>query len=114
MWQASYDADRDRDRSGTPVMSAPNQPSTKTSSNSLFRRFAASVILGGLIFLALWLAAFSMVASLLIGSGVTVVVIAGSAVSDLVETVLDVIAAVVFGVFAVIAAIVGAVFSLFN
>ena len=62
----------------------------------------------------LWLTAFSLVTSLLIGSGFCAVVIAASATSDLVEAVLDTIATVVFGVLAAIAAAVAAVFSLFG
>jgi len=105
----------DHNDAGKPIMSAPNQSSAQpASSHGLIRRIAVSVILGGLVFFVLWLAAFSMIASLLLGSGITVIVIAGSAVSEVVEMILDVIATVVFGVFAIIAAIVGAVLSLFG
>jgi hypothetical protein len=57
---------------------------------------------------------FSLVTSLLIGAGCCVVVVAASSASDLVETLLDAIASVTFGVLAVIAAIFGAIFSLFG
>jgi hypothetical protein len=96
-------------------MNAPAEPTTRSPSTSrLVRRIAVAAILGGVVFLALWLTAFSLVISLLIGSGCCVVVIAASEMSDLVEVVLDAIATVVFGVLAAIAAIVAAIFSLFG
>ena len=70
--------------------------------------------MGGLVLLLLWLMAFSVFTSLLIASGFCVVVVAASAASDPVETVLDAIAAVFFGVLAAIAAFFGAIFSLFG
>jgi hypothetical protein len=70
--------------------------------------------MGGVVFLLLWLMAFSVVTSLLIASGCCVVVVAASAASDPVEMVLDAIAAVGFGVLAAIAAVFGAIFSLFG
>ena len=105
----------DRDGAGKTAMNAPNPPpAPPASSGGPVRRIVASVILGCLVILVLWLAAFSMLTSLLIGAGVTVVIVAGSAVSDVVETVLDAIASIVFGIFALIAAIVAAIFSLFS
>jgi len=58
--------------------------------------------------------AFSLVTSLLIGSGFGVVLIAASTVSDVIEMVLDAIATVIFAIFAAIAALIAAVFSLFG
>jgi hypothetical protein len=89
-------------------MNAPNEPARGPA-----RRIAATVVLSGLVFLLLWLTAFSVLTSVLVASGFCVVVVAASAASDPVEIVLDAIAAIVFGVLGAIAAIVGAIFSLF-
>jgi hypothetical protein len=70
--------------------------------------------MSGLVVLVLWVFAFSLLTSLLIGSCFGVVVATASEVSDLVEMVLDAIATVIFGVLAAIAAAVAAVFSLFG
>ena len=95
-------------------MNAPNEPVTRPASASgLVRRIAATVIMSALVFLLLWLMAFSVFTSVLIASGCCVVVVAASAASDPVEMVLDAIAAVVFGVLGAIAAVFGAIFSLF-
>ena len=96
-------------------MNAPAEPAARpTATGSLVRRIAVSVILSLLVFVVLWVTAFSVVTSLLIGSGFGIVVIVASTASDLVEIVLDAIANVVFAVFAVIAAVLAAVFSLFG
>ena len=96
-------------------MNAPHEPVTRPASASgLVRRIAATVIMSGLVFLLLWLMAFSVFTSLLIAAGCCVVVVAASAASDPVVMVVDAIAAVVFGVLAAIAAFVGAIFSLFG
>jgi hypothetical protein len=72
------------------------------------------VILSGLVVLALWFTVFGIVTSLMVGSGFGVVVIAASATSDLIETVLDAIANMVFAVLAAIAAALAALLSLFG
>ena len=96
-------------------MNVPDQTTGRpASTSSPVRRIAACVIASAIVFLVLWVMAFSLVTSVLIGSGVGVVLIAGSSVSDLIATVLDLIATVIFGVFAVIAALIAAVFSLFG
>ena len=96
-------------------MNAPPEPVTRPASASgPVRRIAATVIMSGLVFLLLWLMAFSVFTSLLIAGGFCVVVVAASAVSDLVVMLLDAIAAVVFGVLGAIAAVFGAIFSLFG
>ena len=96
-------------------MNAPAGPSTRSRSTStLFRRIAVAVILGGVVFLVLWVMVFSLVTSLLIGSGCCAVIMVASSTSDLIETVVDVIASIVFGILAAIGAAVAAVFSLFG
>jgi len=99
---------------GLPVMNSPEPAVRPASNGSPARRIAVAVILSGLVFAVLWIMVFSLVTSLLIGAGCCVVVVAASSVSDLVETLLDAIASVIFGVLAVIAAIFGAMFSLFG
>lgn len=96
-------------------MNAPAESTTRSRpASSPARRIAVSIILGGLVFLALWLMAFSLLTSFLIGSGCCIVVSAASTVSDVVEAVLDAIAAVIFGILAAIAAVFAAIFSLFG
>src|SRR5262245_30845503 len=98
-----------------PLMNAPAGPTTPSrSTRTRVRHIAVAVILGGVVFLVLWLMAFSLVTSLLIGSGCCVIIVAASTTSDLIETVVDVIATIVFGILAAIAAAVAAVFSLFG
>jgi hypothetical protein len=96
-------------------MNAPNEPVTRpASARGPARRIAAAVIVSGLVFLLLWFVAFSVFTSLLVASTFCVVVVAASAASDLVEMVVDAIAAIVFAVLGAIAAIFGAIFSLFG
>jgi hypothetical protein len=95
-------------------MNSP-EPTVRTVPNSSpARRIAVAVILSGLVFVVLGIMVFSMVTSLLIGSGCCVVIVAASSLSDLFEMLLDAVASVIFGVLAVIAAIFGAIFSLFD
>ena len=77
-------------------------------------RIAVAVILSGLVFAVLWVMAFSMITSLLIGAGCCVVIVAASSLSDLVDMLLDAIASVIFGVLAVIAAIFAGILGLFG
>ncbi|ANV99365.1 hypothetical protein [Bradyrhizobium icense] len=95
-------------------MNSPEPAARPASNGSPFRRIVAAVILGGLVFTVLWIMVFSMVTSMLIGAGCCVVIVAASSASDLVEMLLDAVAAVIFGVLAVIAAIFGAIFSVFE
>jgi hypothetical protein len=62
----------------------------------------------------LWLMALTALTSLLISAGFCVVLVAASTISDLVETMLNLIVAIVFGVLAAIAAVFAAIFSLFS
>ena len=95
-------------------MHAPNEPVTRpAAARGPARRIAATVIMGGVVFLLMWLMAFS-VFTLLTAAGCCVVVVAASAASDPVEMVLDAVAAVVFGVLGAIAAFFAAIFILFG
>jgi hypothetical protein len=96
-------------------MNAPIEPTPQPApTRGPVRRIAATVIIGGLVFLVLWITAFSVFTSLVIASGCCVAVGAASAVSDVVVTVLDVVASVVLGILAAIAAIFAAIFSIFS
>ena len=95
-------------------MNSPEPAGRPASNSSPARRLAVAVILSGLVFVVLWIMMFSMVTSLLIGAGCCVVIVAATSVSDVLEMLLDAIAAVIFGVLAVIAAIFGAIFGLFG
>lgn len=78
------------------------------------RRIAAAVTVFSLIFFALWLMVFSFVTSLIVASTCCVLVVVASVAWDPLEMVLDILAAIFFGVLAVIGAILGAIFSLFD
>ena len=96
-------------------MNAPAEPTaTPTTTKRPGRRIAAAIVLSLLIFVGLWLAAFTWLTALLIGSGFFVVVVAAGTVFDVVAMILEAIAAVVFVVLGAIAAVVGAIFSLFG
>ena len=97
------------------VVNTSDKPGSRPASASgLVRRIAVTMILSGLVFAVLWLMAFSIVTSLLASAGFCIVVAMASAGSDPVETVLDAIAAVVFGILGAIAAFFTAIFSLFT
>ena len=95
-------------------MNSPEPAARPASNSSPARRIATAVTLGALLFVALWITMFSMVTSLLIGTGCCVVLVAASSASDVFEMVLDAISAVVFGVLAIIGAIFAAIFGLFG
>lgn len=95
-------------------MNSPEPAVQPTSKRSPARRIATAVTLGALLFVALWITMFSMVTSLVIGTGCCVVLVAASSASDVVEMVLDAISAVVFGVVTIIGAIFAAIFGLFG
>ena len=91
----------------------PPEPAARPASNSSHaRRIAVAAILSGMVFVVLWIMAFSMVTSVLIGSACCVVIVAAGAVSDVFEALLDAVATAVFGVLAVIAAIFAAIVGL--
>jgi hypothetical protein len=97
------------------AMSTPDQPVAQPAkARGPGRRIAAAVMVCTVIFLTLWLTLFSLMTSLVVASACCVVVVAASVAWDPFEMVLDIIAAIVFGVLAVIAAIFGAIFSLFG
>lgn len=96
-------------------MNAPDRPVTQRApASSLSRRIIAMTIAGGLVFLILWLMALSALMSLVIAAGVCIALLSASAVSDPVETVLEFLVAIVFGVLAAVAAVFAAIFGIFG
>jgi hypothetical protein len=95
-------------------MNAPDRPATRRAPASLSRRIVATVVIGGMLFLVLWLMALTALTSLLISAGLCVALLSASAVSDPVETVLEFLVAIVFGVLAAIAAVFAAIFGIFG
>ena len=95
-------------------MNSPEPAVQPASKSSTTRRIATVATLGALVFVVLWVTMFSMVTSLLIGTGCCVMLVAASSASDVFEMVLDAISAVVFGVLAIIGAIFAAIFGLFG
>lgn len=95
-------------------MNSPEPAARPASNSSPGRRIAVAVVLGCLVFAALWITMFSMVVSMLIGTTCCAVIVAASSLSDAVEMLLDAVASVIFGIVAVIAAIFGAIFSIFG
>ncbi len=84
------------------------------SASGTVRRIVATLILSGIVFVAMWLMAFSLLTSLLVSSGCCVVLVAASTVFDVVEMVVDAIAAIIFGVLGAIAAVFAAIIALFG
>lgn len=96
-----------------PMMTTPAEPNAQPVPNKgPARRVAAALTVGVLLIFVLWITAFSLFTSLLIGSGLVVVVVAASTVSDAVEMILNAIAAVISLVLGAIAMIFGTIFGL--
>ena len=95
-------------------MNSPEPAVQPRSNSSPARRIATVATFGALVFVVLWITMFSMVTSLLIGTGCCVLIVAASSASDVFEMLLEAISAVVFGVLAIIGAIFAAIFGLFG
>jgi hypothetical protein len=96
-------------------MTAPHAPVTPSNkSSALWRRVAASVLIGGIAFAALWYTVFSAVTAALTASGFTVVLLAGASWSDLFESILDTLASILMTILGVIAAVFAAAVALFD
>ena len=93
----------------------PPEPAVRSAPNSsTARRAAVAIILGTLVFAVMWITLFSLLASLLIGAGCCAVIVGASSMSDMVQALLDAIAAVIFGALALIATVFGAIVGLFG
>jgi hypothetical protein len=97
-----------------PVMSLPEPAVRPASKSSYARRFAAAVMLSGMVFVAMWIMAFSMMTSLLIGAGCCVLIVTAGSLFDLLAVLLDAVATVAMALLAAVTAIVGLILSLFN
>ena len=100
---------------GEPVMNATREPETACvgeQRRSTHRRRNDHERVG--LRLAVAHGVQSVCTSLLVSAGCCVVVVAASTVFDVVEMVLDAIAAVIFGVLGAIAAVFAAIFGLFG
>lgn len=95
-------------------MNSPEPVAQPASNGSAARRIAAAATLGCLVFAALWIMVFDMVASMLIGTACCAVIVAAGSASDVVDMLLDAVASVLLGIVAIIAAILGAIFSIFG
>jgi hypothetical protein len=81
------------------------------------RRIAAmlgSILVGAIVFLGAWIYLTTAFTAALLGTGVSVVLVAATYVSDLFETILEAIGGILTGILAVFGAIFGAIFSIFN
>ena len=78
------------------------------------RRAAAMLAVGTVLFIALWVMAFSALTSLIVASSICVVVVGLSTAFDPVEAVLEAIVTVVLAVLGAIAAVFAAIFSIFD
>ena len=82
--------------------------------NTLLRTLAAAAIVGFVLFLVLWYTVFSAVTAALIAAGGTGVIVVGASVSDLFETLLEMLANVFLAILGAIAAVFAAILSIFN
>lgn len=73
---------------------------SKPSKSSVARRIAGATVLGLLVFVLLWLLAFSLMTSMLFASGTVVVLVAASTWSDALEMVLDWFAGILAAIYA--------------
>jgi len=71
-------------------------------------RVCLAVLLGSMVMLGLWISAFNLATSFVVGSGAIAIILVASSTSDLFEQVLDAIASAVLAVVGAIAALLGA------
>ena len=89
-------------------------PPTEPQSKSLGRTIVAALVIGVILFSALWYTVFSAVTAALIAAGGTGVIVVGSSVSDVFESLLEMLAGAILAVLGAIAALFAAIFSIFN
>ena len=82
--------------------------------NKLLRMLAVAAAIGLILFGALWYTIFSAVTAALIAAGGTGVIVVGSSVSDVFESLLELLASVVLAVLGAVAAVFAAIFSIFS
>lgn len=91
---------------------APAEPPSRAS--SIFRRIAATVLIGVLLTGILWYTVFNAVTAALVGAGGSLVILAGASASDTLEAIFETIANILLGIFGAIAAFFAAIFSFFD
>jgi hypothetical protein len=89
-------------------------PPPASSGKSFLRTFAVATVLGFVLFAALWYTIFSAVTAALIATGGIGVIVVGSSVSDVFESLLEMLANVVLAVLGAIAAVFAAILSVFS
>jgi hypothetical protein len=89
-------------------------PPAEPKSKSLGRTIVAALVIGVILFAALWYTVFSAVTAALIAAGGTGVIVVGSSVSDVFESLLEMLAGAILAVLGAIAALFAAIFSIFN
>jgi hypothetical protein len=92
----------------------PDQPDPAKSQRGIAARIVVGAVLGLILFAALWYTVFSAVTAALLAAGGTGVIVVGSSLSDVLETLFEMIANVILGILAAIGAFFAAIFSIFN
>jgi Flp pilus assembly protein TadB len=89
-------------------------PPSAPPPNKLLRTIAVAAMIGVILFGVLWYTIFSAVTAALIAAGGTGVIVVGTSVSDVFESILEMLANVLLGILAAIGAFFAAIFSIFN
>jgi hypothetical protein len=89
---------------------APEQP----ASRGIAVRIVAVAIIGALLFGLLWYTVFSAVTAALIAAGGMGVLVVGSSVSDVLESLFEMLANILLGILAAIGVFFAAIFSIFD
>lgn len=90
-----------------------SQPPASTT-NRILRTFAVAAVVGLILFAVLWYAVFSAVTAALIAAGGTGFIVVGASFSDVLESILEMVANVVLAILGAIAAVFAAILSIFN
>ena len=94
------------------MTTSPPVPPQKSS--TILRTLAVAAVIGLILFAVLWYTIFSAVTAALIAAGGTGVIVVGSSVSDVLESLFELLASIVMAVLGAIAAVFAAIFSIFN
>ena len=89
-------------------------PPSAPQPNKLLRSVAVAAVIGLILFGVLWYTIFSAVTAAVIATGGTGVIVVGSSVSDVFESLLELLASVVLAVLGAVAAVFAAIFSIFS
>lgn len=93
-------------------MSVTPPPSPKP--NKILRTVVTAAIVGLILFAVLWYTIFSAVTASLIAGGGTGMIVVGSSVSDVFESLFELLANALLAILGAIAAVFAAIFSIFN